>query len=354
MLELAPWLLLGLGVAGAMEVLLPEGWVQKQLRSRGGVTKAVLFGIPLPLCSCSVIPVGLNLKKPDTGSGPAVGFLISTPQTGIDSIFVTASMLGWPFALFKMATALVTGVLGGWIESSLEENELKEKDWELPESMPNSFTPLSVIEEDHIEESDTYKEVVHQPILVKAFLHAEVMMLSIYKWLMVGVMISVLLTLWLDGQPLDSLSGHSLLVAMSIALIISLPWYVCATESVPIAAALAVAGLPLGAIMVFLMAGPATNMATIGALWRGLGARSTVVYLATIIVGSFAGGLLFEMLGSSVASDNPLDPHAGHDHGHGGGIVGTICSVLMMLWLVRLVWLDYRGEGHAHSTHDHP
>ena len=352
MLELAPWLLLGLAVAGAMEVVLPEGWVQKQLRGRGGVTKAVLFGIPLPLCSCSVIPVGLNLKKPETGSGPAVGFLISTPQTGIDSIFVTASMLGWPFALFKMATALVTGVLGGWIESAIEENELKDKDWELPESMPSSFTPLSVIEEAPAEEPHTH-QLPHQSVFVRAFLHAEVMMLSIYKWLMVGVVISVLLTLWLDGQPLDSLSGHSLLVAMSIALVISLPWYVCATESVPIAAALAVAGLPLGAIMVFLMAGPATNMATIGALWRGLGARSTIVYLITIIVGSFVGGLLFEMLGVGMKSVISLDPHAGHDHGHGGGTIGTISAVLMMLWLVRLVWLDYSGKGHTHSAHAH-
>ena len=352
MLELAPWLLLGLAVAGAMEVVLPEGWVQKQLRGRGGVTKAVLFGIPLPLCSCSVIPVGLNLKKPETGSGPAVGFLISTPQTGIDSIFVTASMLGWPFALFKMATALVTGVLGGWIESAIEENELKDKDWELPESMPSSFTPLSVIEEAPAEEPHTH-QLPHHSVFVRAFLHAEAMMLSIYKWLMVGVVISVFLTLWLDGQPLDSLSGHSLLVAMSIALVISLPWYVCATESVPIAAALAVAGLPLGAIMVFLMAGPATNMATIGALWRGLGARSTIVYLITIIVGSFVGGLLFEMLGVGMKSVISLDPHAGHDHGHGGGTIGTISAVLMMLWLVRLVWLDYSGKGHTHSAHAH-
>ncbi len=353
MLELAPWLLLGLTIASAMEVLLPEGWVKKQLSGRNGITKAVLFGIPLPLCSCAVIPVGLNLKKPETGTGPAVGFLISTPQTGIDSIFVTASMLGWPFAIFKMATALVTGIAGGLITSAIESDQkiLSEQEPDtLPERMPESFVPLQVIEEDLGSKEPSHKKSK----ILRAFLHAEEMLFAIYRWLMIGIVISVLLTLWLDGQPLDSLSGYSLPIAMTIALIISLPWYVCAIESVPIAAALVAAGLPMGAIMVFLMAGPATNIATIGALWRGLGARPTIVYLTTIIVGSFAGGLLFELLISNVISTQVVDLHTCHTS-HSNGIVGTFCAILMLIWIVRLAWIQYMcpKSNHPGPAHQH-
>ena len=114
-LELAPWILLGAAVSGILHVLLPATWLQKNLNGRIGVLRAVALGVPLPLCSCGVIPVGLGLKKDGAGNGAAVGFLISTPQTGIDSILVSASFLGWPFALLKVVVALLTGVVGGLI-----------------------------------------------------------------------------------------------------------------------------------------------------------------------------------------------------------------------------------------------
>ena len=119
LLELAPWLLLGAVVAGALHVILPANWMQRHLTGRGGVLKAVLVGIPLPLCSCGVIPVGLGLKRDGASNGAAVGFLISTPQTGVDSILVSASFLGWPFALFKVFAALVTGLIGGTLADAV-------------------------------------------------------------------------------------------------------------------------------------------------------------------------------------------------------------------------------------------
>ena len=109
--ELSPWLLLGAAVAGLMHMLVPAGALKRLLRGRGGLVASVLVGIPLPLCSCSVIPVGIGLRREGVGSGAAVGFLISTPQTGVDSILVSGSMLGWPFAIFKVIAALVMGVI---------------------------------------------------------------------------------------------------------------------------------------------------------------------------------------------------------------------------------------------------
>ena len=96
--ELAPWLLLGAVVAGLLHGLLPPGFVQRQLQGRAGVAKAVLLGVPLPLCSCGVIPTGIGLKEDGASDGAAIGFLTATPQTGVDSVLVSAGLLGWPFA----------------------------------------------------------------------------------------------------------------------------------------------------------------------------------------------------------------------------------------------------------------
>ena len=115
LLELAPWLLLGTLVAAVLHVVLPPDLVQRRLTGPRGVLNAVLIGVPMPLCSCGVIPAGIGLKKDGASDGAAIGFLISTPQTGVDSALVAASFLGWPFALFKVGAAAVTGLAGGML-----------------------------------------------------------------------------------------------------------------------------------------------------------------------------------------------------------------------------------------------
>ena len=107
LLELAPWLLLGAGVAGLLHVALPEGFIHRAFRGRLGVLKAVTLGVPLPLCSCGVIPAGLGLKKDGASDGASIGFLVATPQTGVDSVLVSASFLGWPFADDDRAPAVI-------------------------------------------------------------------------------------------------------------------------------------------------------------------------------------------------------------------------------------------------------
>src|SRR5210317_1598447 len=120
LLELSPWLLFGTALSSLLHKLLPPNWIERQLHGKWGVLKSVLFGIPLPLCSCSVIPTGLGLEKQGSSKGATVGFLIATPQTGVDSIVVSASFLGLPFALFKVGAALLTGLIGGlWVEREI-------------------------------------------------------------------------------------------------------------------------------------------------------------------------------------------------------------------------------------------
>ncbi|TWT86144.1 putative permease [Pseudobythopirellula maris] len=308
LLELAPWLLLGAAVAGLLHRLLPAGLLGRQLSGRGGVLKAVAFGVPLPLCSCGVIPVGLGLKRQGASDGAAVGFLISTPQTGVDSILVSASMLGWPFALFKVAAAAITGVLGGWIADSAANDPL---------------APTA-------EQDDGHSHA--QPRTWRgAFDVAVDLVRSIWRWLVIGVLASAAITALLPDGALAGMADFGgpivgPLAAMAAALVVSLPLYVCATASVPIAAALVAGGLPTGAALVFLMAGPATNVATIGAIYRTLGARSLGVYLTTIVAGSVLAGLGYELLIGPLVSDLA----ALHTHDHGAPWWAVASSVLLL------------------------
>lgn len=272
LLDLAPWLLLGAFVAGAMHVLLPADFMKRQFSGAAGIFKAVGLGVPLPLCSCAVIPVGLSIKQSGASSGATVAFLISTPQTGIDSILVSASFLGWPFALFKVFSAAVMGLLGGWWTD-------REQQISLP-----------VISGEAVSSSAEPRRWSALPG------HSLELLRSIWRWLLVGVIVSALITTYLPTDALTSLGAGNSLLPMLVTLVIALPLYICATASVPIAAALVASGLPAGAALVFLMAGPATNVATIGAVYRALGRRALIIYLTTVVVGSIGCGWLFGFL----------------------------------------------------------
>ncbi len=285
LLELSPWLLFGTGLSSILHKVLPPNWIEQQLQGKLGVLKSVLFGIPLPLCSCSVIPTGLGLEKQGSSKGATVGFLIATPQTGVDSIVVSASFLGLPFALFKVGAALLTGLIGGlWVEREFptEQTEV-------------TTTPQNA--------SHTWRAAIE---------HGLDIVRSIWKWLVFGIVLSAAISTFMPPEGMGAWVSNTAwgsIGASVLALGISVPLYVCATASVPIAAALVQGGLPLGAALVFLMAGPATNVATIGAVRSALGNRITKIYLGTVIVGSLILGTLFDWVLTASISD----VHA-HEH----------------------------------------
>lgn len=272
MLSLAPWMLLGMAFAGLLHIVLPRGFVRRQLGGLGGVPKSVALGVPLPLCSCGVIPAGLGLRRDGASDGAAVGFLISTPQTGVDSILVSASFLGWPFAIFKVLSAAVTGVVGGYLTDAVGGSAQHE---ELTKSAEANDSPRG---------------------LRAAVDHALEILRSIWHWIVFGVVVSALINIFVPEGFFTGLASYGAVVPVLAALAVSLPLYVCSTASVPIAAALVAGGMPPGAALVFLMAGPATNVATIGAIYRALGRRPLVVYLATIIAGSLGAAFIFDSL----------------------------------------------------------
>jgi uncharacterized membrane protein YraQ (UPF0718 family)/copper chaperone CopZ len=314
LLELAPSLLAGLLIAGLIHAFLPAGVIRRGLSRPDvhSVVRASLVGVPLPLCSCGVIPTALGLRRAGASPGAATAFMISTPQTGVDSILVTAAFLGWPFALFKLAAAFVTGVIGGVLANRVDPGN------PASQNEPCATTP-------RIEVGGPWVKRI-----AEAFRYAIFDLLgAIYLWLVVGVLAAAVVSaitpadffadrIWADG-----------LLGMLVMLAIALPLYVCTTASVPIAASLIAAGLPAGSALVFLMAGPATNLATIGAVLRTLGARVLGVYLGTVVVMSLGFGLLFEHLLPSVATQ-PLV----HAHQHGWV---SILSALVLVALIALL-----------------
>lgn len=300
LLELSPWLLLGMLAAGLLHGLLPAGLVARHLRGRFGTLKAVVLGIPLPLCSCGVIPAGLGLRQDGASRGATNGFLISTPQTGVDSFLVSAAFLGWPFAAWKVVAALVTGVVGGWLTDRVSPDDAA----------------------DHRVRPDLGPRPGPRAIVPHALMTLE----SIWPWVLVAVAVSAALELWVPQSFYQEVAAQGAAVAMLGTLVVALPFYVCATASVPIAAALVHQGLPIGAALVFLMAGPATNLATIGAIHKGLGRRAVAVYLATMVGGSLAFGFALNGL--------DLGRHAGGPHHeHGGAALWRMIAAVVVLGL---------------------
>lgn len=305
LVELSPWLLLGTVIASVLHVVLPRDLVKRQLTGYGGVVKAVLLGVPMPLCSCGVIPAGLGLKKDGASDGAALGFLISTPQTGVDSVLVSASFLGWPFALFKVVSAAATGLIGGW------------------------WAEATTTASDQGEVAGSCETGGEVGRLREAVTHGIDILRSIWRWLLFGIIVSAAIEILVPEQALAALGRFGSLGAGLLALLVALPLYVCATASVPIAAALVGAGMPAGAALVFLMAGPATNLATIGAVYRGLGKRVLAIYLTTIVVGSLGLGVLFDgVIGSAAAREAMA-----HEHQVGWwAVASALLLVALLVW----------------------
>lgn len=311
--ELAPWLLVGALLAALLHVLLPRNLIRRQLSGYGGAVKAVVLGVPLPLCSCGVIPAGIGLKRTGASNGSAMGFLISTPQTGVDSILVSATFLGWPFALFKVAAAAVTGIAGGWwVEAMKDDGAPVEDEAQAEEAVVESSSGHGI----------RYTVLAKVSEMVA---HGAELLQSIWRWVAVGILVSAAIEVLLPQQAWLDLAALGTFGAAAAALVISLPLYVCATASVPIAAALVANGLPLGAALVFLMAGPATNVATVGAVYRGFGRKVTAAYLTIVIVGSLGFAVLFETLIGGAA------PRAGHAHEHTVSWWAATSAILLVL-----------------------
>jgi uncharacterized protein len=280
--EMSPYLLLGLLIAGVLHVYVSSDVTKQYLGGKTikSVLYAALIGVPLPLCSCGVIPTGIGFRREGASKGATVSFLISTPQTGVDSILVTYSMLGLPMALLRPIIAFVTGIAGG-IATNATEQEVK--DIPAQEAACSGGSCCA---------NPPQSKAKFREALRYAFIE---FLEDISFWLTVGLLIASVIAVAVPDSFFEGVFSNSFL-SMIIILVASVPVYVCATGSVPIAAMLLLKGLSPGTALVFLMAGPATNAATITVLSKTLGQKTTIVYVASIVIGALVFGLMVDYL----------------------------------------------------------
>lgn len=278
--EMAPFLLLGFLIAGILKVFVSQSWLSAKLGKNNfkSVIYGALIGVPLPLCSCGVIPTGVSIRKNGASDGSTISFLISTPQTGVDSVMITWSLLGWPFALMRPIIAFVTGVFGGALANVI--NNKKE----------NKVIDVQTINIESEEPKSFFTKI-------KSMLHYSFVEFldDIVKWLVIGLLLAALIDVVMPQDFITNYLGNPW-IEMIVALVISIPLYICATGSVPLAAVLMIKGLSPGAALVLLMAGPATNAATITVISRTMGNRNLFIYLLAIISGALFFGNLVNII----------------------------------------------------------
>lgn len=346
--EMSPYLLLGFLIAGLMHAFIPGSFYSKYLSGNSfrSVVNAAIFGVPLPLCSCGVIPTAMSLRREGASKGAVVSFLIATPQTGVDSIFATYSLMGLPFAIVRPIAALFTAVLGGTFVNSLENDKCLELSDERHLDASNLPTPSNP------------SNLPNPSILTKLktalrFGFIE-MMEDIGKWLVIGLIIAALITIFVPDS-LFAVFKDNTLMSMLLVLCISIPMYLCATGSIPIAVALMMKGLTPGAALVLLMAGPASNAASILVINKVLGRKTLILYLISIITGAIAFGFGIDYLlprewftSSLIGSDACCHETP--------SIFQWGCTILLALLLLNIVRMKLMHKetcscGHNHEDH---
>lgn len=327
---MSPYILLGFLVAGLLHVFVPASAMSRHLGGRGikPVVKAALFGIPLPLCSCGVLPAAVALRRQGASKGASTSFLIATPQTGVDSIAATYSLLGLPFALIRPVAALVGAVLGGWAvdridgDGAVEEMAVVEQ-----KAQPRSFLKKCA------------------DAVAYGFVD---MIASVGKWLVIGLVVAALITVFVPEELFVGLSRYPLL-AMLAVVVVAIPMYICATGSIPIAMSLMIKGLSPGIAFVMLMAGPAANFASLVILGKTQGRKATIVYVASVTITAIAVGLIIDIL-LPAEWFSMTSTHIAHTHGQGLSIFQLACSAILVALLLISPWLT-RRLGHRHHHH---
>ena len=339
--EMAPWLLFGLVFAGLLKVYFPQKHIDKYLGKPNAksAVNASLLGVPMPLCSCGVIPTGISFFKNGASRGATNSFLISTPQTGVDSIFATYSMLGWPFAVLRPIVAFTTGIFGGILTNWLIKEPSKPI---VPVNLLFAGLKLDVKKAgkaeaicDDVDCGCRTSPRKESHSLIKAANYAFVELLQdISKWLILGFMAAALISVLLPDDFFSMFRGYGIFEIL-IILAASVPIYVCATGSIPIAAVLLMKGVSPGAALVFMMAGPATNVATITVIGKTMGRKSMFIYLGSIIGGAIFFGLLTNWL---IPADFILSKmnHMAHGESHEmlPGWIGISASIFLFLAII--------------------
>ena len=325
--SMSPYLLLGFTLAGLMHAFLPSAIYNRYLSGRNfrSVLNAAILGIPLPLCSCGVIPTAMSLRKDGASKGATISFLIATPQTGVDSIIATYSLMGLPFALLRPLAALVTALFGGTLANYVDKNDDKSK----AEGVEQCGCAN--------EEKTTFSKKIKT---AARYAYIE-MMQDIGRWLVLGLIVAGLITVFVPDS-FFSLFADRPFASMLMVLLFAIPMYLCATGSIPIAVALMLKGLSPGTALVLLMAGPAVNVASLLVIGKVMGRKSLFTYLFSIISCAILFGLSIDYLLPREWFTMPLAHiHSCHSCSE-LSYFNTVCTIVLAILLLNAFIMRYR------------
>jgi len=319
-IEMAPYLIFGFFLAGILNVFIPRNKIYQHLSNNNikSVIKASIFGIPLPLCSCSVIPVSAHLKKEGAGKGPVVSFLVSSPTSGVDSILATYSLMGPLFAIIRPIASLFNGLIAGILTNIFDNDKISD-------DKKNSNT---------INKTNSNSDFNIKDKILKIFNYGFIELIEdIWKWLAIGILIGGIISYFIPAHLFDDYLSNAI-IAYPIMFLIAIPMYVCATGSIPIAASLLMKGLTPGAALVFLIAGPATNTATLSFIWGKFGKKTLLIYLSTIILTSVLFGVIIDFIWIYFNRDLSLI------HGHDEMIpyfIKVISGIVLLSFIIKAI-----------------
>lgn len=321
--ESAPFLLLGMLIAGAIHQFVPSTLIEKTLGRQSSVFNAALIGAPLPLCSCSVIPVAMGIRRSGASKASTASFLVATPETGIDSIGITYALMGPVMAIARpiaaIFSAIVTGSLIKWFGN---------KDTVKPVASPETKTSSCCGGKAPVKQTLTQKVM-----RVFAFGYGQLLR-DFMLWLLVGLVFAAAVTTFV---PADYLTRYGQgVLAMLVVVLVSIPMYICATASTPIAVGLLLSGITPGAALVFMLTGPATNIATLMVIKKELGNKELVIYLLGIVISALSAGLLLDAL------FNYYDWHLSLNHGEHEGMLSTLYQLSAVILAGLIAYQMYK------------
>ncbi|AEF05406.1 permease [Alteromonas sp. KS69] len=375
-MESAPWLLLGLLVAGIMHELVPVSFLERHMgsSSTASITKAAVIGAPLPLCSCGVIPAAIGLRRSGASKPSTISFLVSTPETGVDSVSVSYALLGPLYAIVRpiaaIASAIYAGLMVRWFDGAKSQKPAHSHthshkgshqhphkhagsvsccssessvapEQEEAASLDKAQTSCCASEKPTTRCCDgtatTQGESVKQANkLTQVLRYASGKLLEdIVVWLLIGLALAAAIKTWV---PTDFLTqwGDGV-IAMLVMAIIGIPMYICATASTPLAVGFLAAGLSPGAVLVFLMAGPATNVSTMGMIKQEMGFRTLCLYLFSVITASIGFGYLLNYAVSALSLEGLIHMESQlHSHGANIQALYAACAILLAALMARL------------------
>ncbi|MFI3201211.1 MAG: SO_0444 family Cu/Zn efflux transporter [Eubacteriales bacterium] len=350
--DMSFYIMLGLLLVGILNTFVKKEQMMKHLGRRefSSVVKASMIGVPLPLCSCGVVPTAVGLKKSGASNGAVVSFLISTPQTGVDSILATYSMMGMGMAVFRPLAAFFSGIIGGGIVNTLTKNDEEIVVGEV--STACGCSTSEVIEETSCGDSGKKEteetscccdnsEEAHELSFVRkikrVFTYAYGEFLDeIAMHFIIGILIGTTITTFVPTNFFVNIGINQGILSMLSMVIIGLPMYICSTASIPIAISFLTKGLSLGSVFVFLFTGPVTNMASIMVLKKSLGTKITRLYIGLVITCAVVFGYVLDYVVGVIPLEI-LESHAHMGHGHGTSLTQSILALVLCILMIRSI-----------------